>query len=834
MATRFQFVESDESEYSDEESDEKQRIEDRRQWFEDSSDEEEETRVVKTQKEKRWTVLQAHCTKIKNKLKILDYVETMNEYEELMKQIGKSENVVQAEGLPLFCIRTFVRLEDAINAVTKEIQKKMSTNNAKSFTKLKIHLKKNKIVYEERMAKFRANPVESESSESESVEEEVKKPAKKPQKGKKVSDEEEEEEDNAEDEDDDSEEWGEGSSEEEDDDEDSEEEASRPVDPQERRRFWEIKEKAKPDKKEEDRIKEEKEESNRKDIEKKEEDKKRRAVKQEVKEVKKEVITNESISAKLKEIIEKRTKKVSNVEVIVQELKVLLNHCKDQELTLQIVNLISLFEFENSKDTISIIMPRSIWLSLVEYTNKILDIFVPKYPVPENLDDTRKALILSLAIRVERLSNELIKAFKNLDAKASEYSQRLSDNITFSKLIKRAFGFYSTIQDFHNLAKIAELSIFQIHYIHDDVLKQMKENCKVDSAGYFFSISDSQKYVNDMAQIVFKHGDNLQKVLTGLMVSFHHALNGRFENAKTLFLQTNTNSLASDLSVQVYTNRLVVQLGLSAFYNGNISAAFTSLNEIVSTHRLKELLAQSIGINKDKTGIHEDRKRAVPYHMHINTDVVETVYFICAMLLDIPKMAMNPEDPEKFTLSRYFKRLMDFHERQASSGLTESFREFIIVATQKLRSGYWKEAYDVLENLQTWKHVPRSGEVKEKILEKLKQAGMLTYLLTYGNLYENFSKKQLSEKFEIKVNTVEKILNPLILSGEIEAFWDGDYLNLRVPTADKNDLDIDKKEKPTGLETTEFLNEFDQYTKRSTDGFKLAINKKKKQIRKLN
>ena len=824
MASRFQLVDSEESEYSDEESDERQRIEDRRQWFDDSSDEEEETRVVKTQKEKRWEVLQGHCTKIKNKLKIQDYVGTMSEYEELIKQIAKSENVIQVEGLPVFCARTFVRLEDAINSITKEAQKKMNTNNAKSFTKLKIQLKKNRTQFEEKINQFRANPVESEQSESESVEEqEEKKQGKKNQK-KSESEEEEDEED-------DSEEWGEGSDDEDESDSEvsSEEEKTRPVDPQERRRFWEIKEK--PGKK----VSEKKKEDDPDKKKDQEDDKKAKELEKKGKkitstETKKEVFTSENISAKLKEIIEKRTKKVSNPESVLQDLSQLLSNCKDSDLTLQILNLILLFEFDNAKDTVSVIMPRSIWLSLVDNMNKILNLFTPKFPVPEDLDETRRSIILSMPLRVERLSNELTKAFKNLDAKSIQYSQRLEDNLLLSKLISRAFHFLASIKDFSKLASLAELSIYQIHYIHDDILKEMREKAKNSSTDFFYSVTDSQKYVNDLAEIVFNHGETGHKLTTALMVSFHHALHGRYEQAKALFLKANTYNSQSDLQVQVYTNRVIVQIGLSAFYNGKIDLAFQSLNEIVSTHRLKELLAQTISVNKDKSSIQDDRKRAMPYHMFINTDVVETVYFICAMILDVPKMAMNPEDPERFTVSRYFRKLLNFHERQASSGLTESFREFIIIASQKLRRGYWKEAFEILENLYTWKFVPRAQRVKELLLRNMKETGMVTFLLTYSNLYENFSKEQLADKFGIDKDEVVRIINPLILNGEIRAFWDGEFLNIGLSAGIKGET-VERKEKVMNTDSCELLNEFSAFLQKAGEGFKVVSNKKKKTLR---
>ena len=223
--------------------------------------------------------------------------------------------------------------------------------------------------------------------------------------------------------------------------------------------------------------------------------------------------------------------------------------------------------------------------------------------------------------------------------------------------------------------------------------------------------------------------------------------------------------------------------------------------------------------------------------MHLNTDIIETVYFICAMLIDTPKMAINPQDPDKYTTSRYFKKLMDFHERQASSGLTEGFREYIIAAAQKLRKGYWKEAYEILASLDSWKYVPRQETVKQYMLENLKESGMVTYILTYAEFYENFSKQQLSDKFLIDISKIEKILNSLILSSDIQGTWDGDFLVLQAANGTRIDFLAEKiREKVLNcIEINEKLGEFNNFlSANAADYFKPSSLTRKKKILKKN
>ena len=108
----------------------------------------------------------------------------------------------------------------------------------------------------------------------------------------------------------------------------------------------------------------------------------------------------------------------------------------------------------------------------------------------------------------------------------------------------------------------------------------------------------------------------------------------------------------------------MVQLGLCAFRKGFIRDAHNCLLDIQSSGRAKELLAQGLLLQRQNERTPEqekiEKRRQMPYHMHINLELLECVYLVSAMLLEIPYLAGNAlflEPSNKmFTYVIYIKR----------------------------------------------------------------------------------------------------------------------------------------------------------------------------------
>lgn len=147
--------------------------------FGDSSESEEEQRVVKTGQDKKREALSSLFAEIKNHIKINDFGSLLTDFERLSEEVDKSVQgaggVVEIEAgevLPLSVIRAFVKIEDCINEAvqtSKDKKSSLSKQSSVSLNKLKQKLKKYLQAtgpadnnYEKQVGKFREKPVWSE------------------------------------------------------------------------------------------------------------------------------------------------------------------------------------------------------------------------------------------------------------------------------------------------------------------------------------------------------------------------------------------------------------------------------------------------------------------------------------------------------------------------------------------------------------------------------------------------------------------------------------------------------------------------------------------------
>merc|ERR1719424_551321 len=106
---------------------------------------------------------------------------------------------------------------------------------------------------------------------------------------------------------------------------------------------------------------------------------------------------------------------------------------------------------------------------------------------------------------------------------------------------------------------------------------------------------------------------------------------------------------------------MTVTLGLCAFRLGMLWEAHCCLTDICSS-RVKELLAQGVQRvrwnERDPEKEKMERRRQLPFHMHINVDLLECCHLTAAMLLEVRRIATETSAVDSFSrrpVSRHFR-----------------------------------------------------------------------------------------------------------------------------------------------------------------------------------
>lgn len=754
----LQEAHSDDSELTEESEDELPTVTPagpRRPMYDSDESEEEEKRTVKTAKQKMWEQMTTVCKQIKQHLRIKDFVQLLSDFMELNQQLGKAQNIVDKEGVPVFYIRALVRLEDVVNETTKEEHKKMSRNNAQSFNKLKAGLKKNGKSYETELAEFRTNPVASEDSfdEEDSEDEEAK--------AVPVGDDEDSD-------------WGSDDEDEDDFSEDDDDEdydfGDRGTGTENRRKFWELK----PGQTNESAV----------TITKKERARKAKtpgAVKVVGEGPSKVVYTPLLIENTLKEIREMRGRKSGKTKEYLEKLNEILEVLVDEAKKLEVIKLIIIYQFEQAVNAVNYIMKKDIWNTTCDHLVTLVN------GIDLATEGDRKELDTNFVMYIERLNEELKKVLINIDPAHPDYLERMKDYLKLTSVIHRFETYYAGKPE---LARIALLKLEHIHYVHSSLREKMQAKfAHQPDQTYFKEGEDFTGQVEALLQQVLEVKNKDYDVKAMLMVSFHYSLHGNYVKAREYFQMTELHeNFIADPQIQVLYNRGLAQLGLCAFANGKIVEAFHALNEIVASMRIRDFLGQSGALTQYKTEQQEReaKRRLLPFHMHMNSSLLEAMYFITAMLIDVPKIPSNDYDPYGQFDSDIFRKLIQFYEKKALIGPPENNRDYIIQTIDILKRGAWKEAQDTLKLMPAWKIFPLAEQATQNILPQLKQSAMVTYIFAHRKIYESFSLEQLAKMFELSQKICQMTVAKLIETGSLKAEISGDNVSIHPQQSSKS------------------------------------------------
>ena len=412
---------------------------------------------------------------------------------------------------------------------------------------------------------------------------------------------------------------------------------------------------------------------------------------------------------------------------------------------------------------------------------------------------------------LERLDEEWTGALKSIDPHTNAYMERLRDEAalmaladlvatylqnlkevqkekTASVALRRMDHLYYKTKGVYSATRNMAIAMKESAPVTQDV-SETTENLDEDATAEALQLvlpasfdlpEEAGGLMEELAHVVYAHGNDNQKGNAMLYSVYFKSIHDDFYGARDMLLMSRISEQTQqlDIRMQILFNRTTAQLGLCAFRNGLVNDAYSCLIELYGSLKVKELLAQGMQQHRyhEKTAEQEmaEKRRQVPFHLHINLELLEASFLTCAILLEVSNMALyGAVGWNQRQSSKPLRRLLDMYDRQTFLGPPENVRDHMTAACRSLATGDWEKAYGYMSVLPCWSLL---GAQKESVLNVLKtkfqEEGLRAYLLAHAKFYTSLSMEQLCQMFELSERRVHAIVSRMIADEALAGSFD--------------------------------------------------------------
>lgn len=603
----------------------------RSRFVQSDSEDEDVKRVSRSAKDRRNDALVATSNNIKNHMKNSDWSKLQEDFDQLnegLKKIMKTDMVSgRRPPVPEIYLRAIVTVEDFLKAALKE-KPKLSKTNATSLNRMKLKVPKNNRDYKEKIQKLRAtgkptlyDMVEDDSSSSDDDDDDFS-PRKRPAQMNDDSD-----------------------TSDSDSDSDSSSDASSDEDGADTTSRW-IKKDTSGGAAAAAKKKKEKKATAAREVDAAEhiDDDEgfivvgRKGVPRET--FKPDEMTEESVDAKMLEILQARGRKGTNRLEQIHLIESLVPCSKTPRQRIEVMLHLISAKFDGIPAA-KIFMPPELWRSAIKDASVVIQLAKDHFPgirfsdegdaqredpsiflkgrgvageivdptgttvegtinktmsddpVKKTEIDAEGQIIVrgDIISTFERFDDELFRAWQHTDAYTLDYVELLKDEVAVLDLASAIQLYFEsaaereeakdTVDEIRLNAlrlRAARVAARRVQHMY---YKPSELNKKVEELS---GRKSSDKTLNELAVLVYRYGDERAKSSTMLAHIYNLALENKFYDARDMLLMSHLQETIaeSDIPLQVMFNRAMTQLGLCAFRIGKPWESHACLQELCS------------------------------------------------------------------------------------------------------------------------------------------------------------------------------------------------------------------------------------------------------------